>query len=173
MPNPLRFTARVAVCASLLACVSPCHADIATLTINGRVLPGTCTVAAAPISLDAIRADQLVHGENALKDSTLELTGCVGVSAAELSFDGTADATNANVWKNTAVTGAARGLAIALLSGSSGTTYVKKGDTLSVAISGNAGSLAVRAGYHLSATDAAAVVAGALRTEIVITAVYK
>lgn len=173
MPNPLRFPPRVAVCTSLLACVLPCHADTATLTITGRVQPGTCTVAAAPISLAAIRADQLVHGNNALKESTLQLSGCVGVSTAELSFDGLADPVNAEVWKNTAATGAANGLAIALLSGSSGTTYVKKGDKLSVAISGNAGSLAVRAGYHLSATGPAAVTAGTLQTEIVITAVYK
>jgi type 1 fimbria pilin len=173
MPSPLRFTARVAVCASLLASVSPCDAATATLTISGRVQPGTCTLAAGPINLAAIRADQLRTGDNALQDHTLQLTGCVGVSTAELSFDGAADPANANVWKNTAGTAAARGLAIALLSGSSGTTYVKKGDKLSVAISGNAGSLALRAGYHLSAADASAVFAGALQTEIVITAVYK
>jgi len=173
MPSPVRYFPCIVVCSSLLAGVSPCHADTATLTISGRVQPGTCIVAAAPISLDAIRADQLVHGDNALKDSTLQLTGCVGVSSAELSFEGTADPANAEVWKNTAPAGAADGLAIALLSGSSGTTYVKKGDTLPVAISGNGGSLGVRAGYHLSATGPAAVTAGALQTEIVITAVYK
>ncbi|MBJ7517769.1 MAG: type 1 fimbrial protein [Stenotrophomonas sp.] len=156
----------------MLAYVSPCLADTAALTISGRVQPGTCTVSAAPITLDPIRADQLVHGDNSLKESALQLAGCVGVSTAELSFEGTADPANAEVWKNTAATGAANGLAIALLSGSSGSTYVKKGDTLSVSISGNAGSLAVRAGYHLSATGPAAVSAGDVQTEIVITAVY-
>lgn len=148
------------------------HADSATLTITGHVQPGTCTLTAAAVSLPPLRVDQLTHGDNALTSGTIELTGCVGVRNAELSFDGVVEPGNAEVWKNTADTGAAEGVAVSLLSGEKGAAYLKKGDKVPIAVTGATSRLSVRAGYHLTAADPVAVVSGAIRSEILITANY-
>lgn len=156
---------------SLLA-ISPSHADTATLTITGNVQPGTCTLSAAAITLPPLRVDQLQHGDNALTSGEIDLAGCIGVRNAELSFEGTADVGNADVWKNTAATGAADGVAISLLSGTTGATYLKKGERVTIPVTGAAGSLSVRAGYHLTAADPTAVVPGVISADILITATY-
>lgn len=150
----------------------PAAADSATLTITGRVLPGTCTLAAPPIALDPIKADELVVGDNGLKASALNFTGCVGVSKAALSFSGTAADGDAQRWKNTASTDPAAGVSVALLAGASGNTYLKHGDTgIEVPVSGTTASYALRAAYYAAALTG--LQAGEVRTEITVTADYE
>lgn len=168
--------ARSTVCAllpvSLLVFASASRADTAKLNISGRVNPGTCTLVAAPIQLAPLRADELKQGDNAIKAGVLELRNCVGVSTATLSFDGMAADGDAERWKNTAATTPAAGLSVALLSGTTGTTYLKKGDSVPVAVTGAAGKLDIRSGYHLAGA-AASLAPGVVSTEITITADYK
>ncbi|WP_439448032.1 fimbrial protein [Stenotrophomonas sp. ATs4] len=164
-----RFIRTVALL--VCTCAAP-HALSATLTINGRVLPGTCTLATPAITLDNVKADELVQGDNKLKQSTLNFTGCVGVAKAKLSFDGTAADGDAQRWKNTAATGPASGVSVSLLAGATGTTYLKKGDTgIEVPVTGNTANYVLRAGYYLPV--AAGVNAGAVQTAITITALYE
>lgn len=76
---------RIALSTALLAAAPVALADSATLTITGRVLPGTCTLTAAPIDLDPVKASDLTPGADAqIKAGALEFTGCVGVSKAVL-----------------------------------------------------------------------------------------
>ncbi|MBD8695682.1 type 1 fimbrial protein [Stenotrophomonas sp. CFBP 13718] len=158
--------------AAALFGVSPIsRADSATLTISGRVDPGTCTLVASAVVLDPIRVDQLRQGDNALKASTLQLNNCVGVTTATLSFDGTEADRDAQRWKNTAVHGPASGLAVSLLSGTAGTTYLKRGDRIPVTVTGTSAKLDIRSGYYLAV--AAGVSAGSVSTEVTITAEYK
>ena len=107
-----------------LTAVAP-GAFAATLTISGRVLPGTCTLAAPAIALDPVKADELVVGDNALKAGTLNFTGCVGVARARLSFAGTAATGDAQRWQNTAATDPATGVTLALKQGATGNTYLR------------------------------------------------
>ncbi len=163
------------VCA-LVACAgmfpSVALADTATLTISGRVLPGTCTLAAPPIALDPIKADELVVGDNGLKAGVLNFTGCVGVSKAMLSFSGTAATGDAERWQNTASTDPAVGVSVALLAGATGTTYLKNGDTgIEVPVTGATASFPLRAGYY--ATALTGLQAGEVRSEITVTADYE
>ncbi|EMT5435945.1 MULTISPECIES: fimbrial protein [Stenotrophomonas] len=147
-------------------------ADTATLTISGRVLPGTCTLAAPPIALDPIKADELVVGDNGLKAGVLNFTGCVGVSKAVLSFSGTAATGDAERWQNTASTDPAVGVSVALLAGATGTTYLKNGDTgIEVPVTGATASFPLRAGYY--ATALTGLQAGEVRSEITVTADYE
>lgn len=163
---------QLATAAALCLSASSALADQATLTITGRVLPGTCTLVAPDIDLDPIKADELVQGDNKLKAGTLDFTGCVGVGKAKLSFAGTAADGDADRWKNTATTDAADGVSVALLAGATGSTYLKNGDTgIEVVVSGATASFPLRAGYHLPAV--AGVSAGAVQTEIVVTADYE
>lgn len=167
-----RSTACALLPLSLLAFAAASHADTAKLSISGRVDPGTCTLVAAPIQLAPLRADQLKQGDNAIKTSALELKDCVGVSTATLSFDGTAADGDAERWKNTAGKTPAAGVTIALLSGTTDATYLKKGDTVAVPVTGAAGRLDIRSGYHLAGSPAG-LAPGAVSTEITITADYK
>ncbi len=170
--NPtFRHPLRTLLAAALFGVSPTSQADTATLTISGRVNPGTCTLVASAVLLDPIRADQLRQGDNGLKASTLQLTNCLGVTTATLSFDGTAADGDAQRWKNTAGQGPASGLSVSLLSGTAGTTYLKKGDRIPLAVTGTSATLDIRSGYHLAAL--AGVSAGAVSTEIVITAAYK
>lgn len=155
-------------------CLSAAHAsaDTATLTISGRVLPGTCTLAAPAVVLDPIKADELVQGDNKLTAGSLDFTGCVGVGKAKLSFAGTAADGDPERWKNTAPADAADGVSVALLAGASGSTYLKNGDSgIEVVVSGATASYPLRAGYYLPAAAGAG--AGAVQTEIVVTADYE
>lgn len=156
-------------------CLSAAHAsaDTATLTITGRVLPGTCTLAPAPtVMLDPIKADELVQGDNKLKAGSLDFTGCVGVGKAKLSFAGTAADGDSERWKNTAPADAADGVSVALLAGTTGSTYLKNGDSgIEVVVSGATASYPLRAGYYLPAAASAG--AGAVQAEIVVTADYE
>ncbi|WP_447906238.1 fimbrial protein [Stenotrophomonas sepilia] len=157
---------------ALMATAPAALADSATLTISGRVLPGTCTLNAPAITLDPVKANELTQGENQLKAGTLDFTGCVGVTKATLSFAGTAADGDAERWKNTAATDAADGVSIALLQGATGTTYLKNGDTgIDVPVTGATASFALRAGYYL--TTVGTVTAGAVQTEITVTADYQ
>ena len=133
---------RIALSTALLAVAPVALADSATLTITGRVLPGTCTLTAAPITLDPVKASDLTPGaDSQIKAGALEFNGCVGVSKAVLSFAGTAADGVAERWKNTATTDPASGVSISLLSGTTGTTYLKDGDTgIDVPVTGATGS---------------------------------
>lgn len=157
---------------TLLALALPIgSAAAATLTISGRVLPGTCTLTAPAITLDNVKADELKVGDNLLKQSTLNFTGCIGVAKATLSFDGTAADGDAQRWKNTASTDPARGVSVALLAGATGNVYLKKGDTgIEVPVTGATASYTLRAGYYLPSTSG--VNAGAVQTAITVTALY-
>lgn len=164
---------RVAVCTALLVAAPVALADSATLTITGRVLPGTCTLTDATIALDPVKASDLTPGTDAqIKAGALEFTGCVGVSKAVLSFDGTAADGDAERWKNTAATDPASGVSISLLSGTTGNTYLKDGDTgIDVPVTGATARYDLRAAYH--APTGAALSAGEVSTEIVVTADYE
>jgi len=144
----------------------------ATLTISGRVLPGTCTLAAPTLALDPVKADEMTPGAaSSVKAGALNFTGCVGVSRARLSFDGTAADGDPERWKNTAATTPATGVTIALLAGATGNTYLKKGDTdVPVAVSGATASYPLRAGYFIPNTSG--INAGNISSEIVVTAAY-
>ncbi|PSD19249.1 fimbrial protein [Stenotrophomonas maltophilia] len=148
-------------------------ADSATLTISGKVLPGTCTLTAAPITLDPVKASDLTPGAEAqIKAGSLQFSGCVGVSKAVLSFSGTAADGDATRWKNTAASDAADGVSISLLSGTTGSTYLKDGDTgIDVPVTGATARYDLRAAYFLPTGEAPS--AGEVSTEIVVTADYE
>lgn len=147
-------------------------ADSATLTISGRVLPGTCTLAAPTIALDPIKADEVVVGDNGVKASALTFTGCVGVSKASLSFSGTPATGDAERWQNTAATDPSLGVSVALLAGATGTTYLKNGDTgVEVLVTGATASYQLRAGYYVASV--ASLQPGEVRADITVTADYE
>ncbi|HEL4831122.1 TPA: type 1 fimbrial protein [Stenotrophomonas maltophilia] len=163
---------RLCTACMLLAAAPVALADSATLTISGRVLPGTCTLAAPAITLDPVKADEMTVGDNKLKAGVLNFTGCVGVVRARLSFDGTAADGDPLRWKNTAANDAAVGVTVALLAGNAGSTYLKKGDTnIPVVVSGTTAAYPLRAGYYLPSTSG--INAGLVSTEIVVTADYE
>ena len=155
----------------LLVLPASALADTATLTVSGTVLPGTCTMTATDITLDPVKADEMAVATPVnLKAGALNFSGCVGVARARLSFDGTAADGDAERWKNTATTTPATGVSIALLSGTTGTNYLKKGDTQTVSVTGATASYALRAGYYIGSN--AGINAGNISTEIVVTAAY-
>lgn len=164
---------RLTLSAVLLAAAPLALADRATLTITGRVLPGTCTLTAAPIALDEVKASDLTPGQDSqIKAGALEFTGCVGVSKAVLSFSGTPADGDADRWKNTAATDAADGVSISLLSGTTGSNYLKDGDTgIDVPVTGATARYDLRAAYH--APTGSSLSAGEVSTEIVVTADYE
>ncbi|MDT3555734.1 fimbrial protein [Stenotrophomonas maltophilia group sp. msm1] len=164
---------RAALCAALLAATPLALADSATLTISGKVLPGTCTLNAAPIALDPVKASDLTPGaDSQIKAGALEFTGCVGVNKALLSFSGTAADGDAERWKNTAASDPASGVSISLLAGASGSIYLKDGDTgIDVPVTGAAARYDLRAAYFQPSGSAPS--AGEVSTEIVVTADYE
>ena len=168
-----RLASRTVAFTALAALASLASADTATLTISGRVLPGTCTLSAAPIALDPVKASDLTPGaDSAIKAGALEFSGCVGVSKAVLSFAGTAADGDAERWKNTAASDPASGVSIALLAGTTGNTYLKNGDTgIEVPVTGASARYDLRAAYYAPVGQAR--VAGEVSTEIVVTADYQ
>jgi len=164
---------RITLCAALLAAAPLALADTATLTISGRVLPGTCTLSDARITLDPVKASDLTPGaDSQITPGALEFTGCAGVSRALLSFAGTAADGDANRWKNTEATDPAGGVSISLLSGLTGNTYLKDGDSgIDVAVSGATARYPLRAAYYVS--PGAPVSGGEVRADITVTADYE
>ncbi|WP_313139811.1 fimbrial protein [Stenotrophomonas sp.] len=167
---------RISLCAVALAglaIIPSALADTATITVSGRVLPGTCTMANATIALDDIEAADVSLGQaSGLKPGTLNFTGCVGVTTIDLSFDGTGDAAQDDHWQNGASSDAASGVAVALLDGPTGTTYLRKGDSKSVIVAGaSSARLDLRAGYYRKSGTLMS--AGAVSTQITVTADYK
>lgn len=164
---------RIALSTALLAAAPVALADSATLTITGRVLPGTCTLNDALIDLDPVKASDLTPGaDSQIKAGALEFTGCVGVNKAVLSFAGTAADGDAERWKNTAPTDPASGVSISLLAGTTGNTYLKDGDTgIDVPVTGATARYDLRAAYHVP--TGAVLRAGDVSTEIVVTADYE
>lgn len=164
---------RIILCTALLAAAPLALADSATLTISGKVLPGTCSLANATVPLDSIKANDLTPGaDSQIKAGALEFTGCVGVNKAVLSFAGTAADGDATRWKNTATADAAGGVSISLLSGTTGSTYLKDGDTgIDVPVTGATARYDLRAAYFLP--TGATPSAGDVSTEIVVTADYE
>lgn len=155
----------------MLGATTHAHADSAKITVTGKVLPGTCTMNPAPVTLDDIDATDLKAGhENGLKTAELNFTGCVGVASVDLTFDGAADATQDGHWLNQA-TGGATGVAVALLEGATD-DFLKKGDKKTITINGAAtGKLEMRAGYYRK--SGTLLKAGEVSTSITVTAVYK
>ncbi|MDI9273899.1 fimbrial protein [Stenotrophomonas sp. PFBMAA-4] len=138
--------------ALLFGAATRAHADSATLTFTGNVLPGTCTVTPnVAVTLDDIQLPELRPGNVNLdhqKPAVLHFTNCVGVSTVEVTFDGTADPTQGGQWKNLAV-GGATNVAVILLEGASGNTTLSKGMKRMVAIGGAAiGRLDMRTSYY-------------------------
>ncbi len=167
----MKINSRIIACSLVtLACVPTAQADTATLTLSGRILPGTCVLTAPATSLPDVKANDLVDRNNTLQNVTLSLGSCIGVTRATLGFDGTAESFDPELWKNTAATGAATGVSFALLDGTGGTTYIKKGSTLNVAVSGASASRVIRVGYYKTAGRG--ITAGAMSASIVITASY-
>lgn len=162
---------RITLCTALLATAPLAHAN--TLTISGRVLPGTCTLAAASITLDPVKASDLVAGaDGQIKAGALQFTGCIGVTKAVLSFAGTPADGDATRWKNTETTDPAGGVSISLLSGTSGSNYLKDGDSgIDVIVTGATARYDLRAAYFLP--TAGVPEAGGVSTEIVVTADYQ
>lgn len=164
---------RITLFAALLAAAPLAQADTATLSISGRVLPGTCTLVAAPIALNPVTADALTPGtDSEIKPGALQFTGCVGVSKAVLSFAGTPADGDPERWKNTDTSDPAGGVSVSLLAGITGTTYLKDGDTgIDVAVTGTTARYDLRAAYYLPVGTAAG--AGLVAAEIVVTADYE
>jgi type 1 fimbria pilin len=158
---------------ALLTTALAARADTATITVSGRVLPGTCTLADLTVPLDDIEAGDVTAGQaSGLKPGALNLTGCAGVASGDLSFEATAEAAQDNHWRNSAASSPASGVAVALLEGTSGTTYLQKGDTTTVTVGGaSAAKLDVRAGYYRK--SGTAMTAGAVSTQVTVTAEYK
>lgn len=157
----------------LLAAAGQAVADSATITVTGRVLPGTCTLTPGiPVVLDEISATDLKSGhDNGLKPAVLAFTGCVGVSSIDLTFDGAVDATQDGHWQNQVADGAT-GVAVALLEGTRGTTFLQKGTKRTITLKGAAdGKLDVRAGYFRKAGTL--LKAGELSAQITVTAAYR
>lgn len=157
----------------LLGIAAQAQASTGTITVTGRVLPGTCTLANLPIALADIDATALKTGhDNGLRSAVLNFTGCVGVTSIDLSFDGTDDTAQDGHWKNGATNGAASGVAVALLDGTTGSVFLKKGATKTIAVNGAATArLNVRAGYYRKAGTL--LTAGTVSSQITVTAAYK
>ncbi|HDS1104276.1 MULTISPECIES: fimbrial protein [Stenotrophomonas] len=165
-------TCRLAVLLALLSIPLMASADSVVLDINGRLLPGTCTLSAPAIALDPVRAGVLSVGGNALKAGQLEFTGCIGVAQAVLSFDGLPADGDADRWKNTAAADAATGVSIVLLEGATGNTHLKHGSTgIVVPVSGTGAVYPLRAGYYRP--DNRGVNAGQVQASITVTAAYR
>lgn len=165
------FRSPPVLAAALLAVAPVAQADTATLSITGRVLPGTCVLTAPAVKLPDIKANDLVDRTNPLQNSTLNLDSCVGVTRATLVFDGAAESFDAELWKNTASTGAAGGVSFAILQGTSGTTYIKKGTSLDVTVAGGSARLPIRVGYYKPAGQG--INAGVMSADVTITASYQ
>lgn len=157
----------------MLGASTHAHADSATITVTGKVLPGTCTMADVPVALDEIDAIDLNKGgEQGLKPAVLNFTGCVGVGSIDLAFDGSDDAAQDGHWLNEATGNAAEGVAVALLEGASGSTFLKKGAAKTVPVNGAAtATLAMRAGYYRK--SGTLLKAGDVTARITVTADYK
>lgn len=156
----------------MLGVAAQVHADSATITITGKVLPGTCTMDNVAVTLADIDASDLQTGhDNGLKPAVLNFTGCVGVNSVDLTFDGAADAAQDGHWLNQATSGAA-GVAVALLDGTTGNVFLQKGASKTVSINGMAtGKLDMRTGYYRKAGTL--LKAGDVNTQITVTANYK
>ncbi|WP_049456305.1 fimbrial protein [Stenotrophomonas maltophilia] len=166
-------TSHLLLAALLLGAAPLAHAQTANITVTGKVLPGTCTMANVPVALADIDATDLKAGhENGLRPAALNFTGCVGVGSIELTFNGTDDAAQDGHWKNGATTGGATGVAVALLDGTTGTAFLKKAARKTIAVNGAAtAKLDMRSGYYRKAGTP--LVAGAVSTQITVTASYK
>jgi type 1 fimbria pilin len=156
----------------LLGAFGHARADSATITVTGKVLPGTCTMADVSIALEDIDATSIKTGyDNGLKPATLSFTGCVGVASIDLSFSGAEDAAQDGHWKNTAVSDAATGVAVALLE-STGDAFLKNNAKKSLTVSGAATArLDLRSGYYRK--SGTTLKAGSVGTQITVTADYK
>ncbi|HGM6070035.1 TPA: fimbrial protein [Stenotrophomonas maltophilia] len=157
----------------LLGAPALAHADSATITVTGTVLPGTCTMADVAVALDPIDAlDLNKQPVSGTKPATLNFSACFGVSSIDLSFDGADDSSQDGQWKNGAGSGAASGIAVALLDGPTGPDFLKRGATKVVMVNG-AATAKLEMGtayYHRPGTP---FTAGAVSTQITVTAVYK
>lgn len=147
-----------------------------TITVTGSVTPGTCSVAAVPVTIDPVRLDQLLlvssGGEvtDSRKPFNIAFTGCSGVSNVDMRFTGTAVATN--FFANATGTGRATNVAVQL-NRVSGTTHTRiiPGGTHSAAISGvgHTQNMSVA----LARPNATAPTVGTVQTQITVNLTYR
>jgi len=145
-------TLHLVLVALLFGTAPHAHADSATLTFTGKVLPGTCTVTPkVAVTLNNVMLNELIPGNANLrfqKPVVLDFNDCVGVNSVEVTFDGTPDPTQAGQWKNLAPAGATN-VAVLLLEGTSGNITLNQGMKRTVTIGGAAtGRLDMRASYY-------------------------
>lgn len=100
----------------LLTTAPSAFAQDATVTVNGRILPGTCNLSNANVVLDEVRADLIPDAaeyQQSRKGFSLEFTGCAGVTRATVTPVALAADENSSLFKNTAANPASGvGLAI-------------------------------------------------------------
>jgi len=172
MSHPPALLLRSALTAIVLTASASAWADSAKLTITGKVLPGTCTLVTAPITLRNMQTGTFQEGDNAEEPGVLQFEDCIGVTRATLTFDGAAADGDDTRWKNTAgVANAAKDVSISLLKGTSGTSNIKKGDQEPLVVSGNVAQYLLRAAYHVAAGTQPK--AGDVLAEITVTASYE
>ncbi|SFR95166.1 major type 1 subunit fimbrin (pilin) [Dyella sp. OK004] len=145
----------------LAATAGTAGADTATVTINGTIDAGTCSISVGDVNknvtLATIKTSDLpASGAAALQNVTLTVDNCdAGLSTATFTFTGTSDATDLVRWQNT---GTAQGVAVELESsagvpiGANATNNV-----LTAQITGGQAVLTFQAGYwHLPSVTATA-----------------
>lgn len=100
----------------LLTTAPSAFAQDATVTVNGRILPGTCSLNNSNILLDEVRADLIpdaLEYQPSRKNFSLDFTGCAGVTKATVTPVALAAEEDSNLFKNTAADPAS-GVGIAL-----------------------------------------------------------
>lgn len=148
MKRLLNLPLRLAISAGLIACAGPALADTATLTINGKVLPGTCVLDISAVKLPDLNAADVKEGDLKMTDAAVNFKNCVAIKKINLEFTGAAADADAEHWKNTAPgDGAAQGLAVVLKDGAKFDVNLKNGDKRSLAASAT-NSYPFKVGYH-------------------------
>lgn len=164
----IKWTACLSVLAAIIANPVPARADTATLTVTGKILPGTCKLTIAPVTLKPLKAGDVKGGDLGMADGALKFDDCVGVTKAKLIFTGAAE--DADYWKNEAPTGAT-GISLVLKDGQKFDTLLKPNDARTLDVATATASHPFRVGYHH--VDKAPFTAGDVNANITVTATYE
>lgn len=142
-----------AMALALLATAPTAMAESATITVTGRILPGTCTLGDIALPLNEIRASDIELKENEKKTLTLKFRDCIGVGSVDMTFNGTPHESDADLYRNDAVNGT-QGIGIALTEkGVSGSArWLKNGATRNVPIRSGAADFDMEAAYYRGAS---------------------
>ena len=161
---------------TLLTALPTLAQNAATITLTGRVKAGTCTPSNPTITLPEMSAkDMLTNGRIAASNTplTLQLTGCAGVTRADLTFGTTADrdTDTTTVFKNKA-TAAAPHTAIWLGHTSCTATGndITPGATRAVTVSSASQSVPLCAAYFKKSTGS--ITAGDISTTFNVSITY-